>query len=137
MESDVRSVCFRGDFTIKTVIVRAKSPLKNVSHGEAFLFVCNALAAASLVRSHCILRIEKLSNRQMPGWMPLGWSRWGASDNSTLTLNSQNDMISIHHRSARTNEGKIRLILSDYVMNGFIMSGIMLMTATPSQLFDV
>ena len=34
---------------------------------------------ASSVQSPCNLRIEKLSNCQMPWWMPLGWSRWRAS----------------------------------------------------------
>ena len=41
------------------------------------------------------------------------------------------DMISIHQRSARTNECKITLISSDCVMNDFTMSGIMFMTVTP------
>ena len=52
---------------------------------------------------------------------------------STVTLNTRNDVISIHQSSVRANEGKITLILSDCVMNGFITSGIKFMTAPPSQ----
>ena len=36
----------------------------------------------------------------------------GGCFNSTVALSSRNDMISIHQRSARTNEGKTTLILS-------------------------
>ena len=39
-------------------------------------------------------------------------------------------MVAIYHRSARTNGSKITLILSDCVMNGFIMFGIIFTTAT-------
>ena len=37
-------------------------------------------------------------------------SRWGATKNSSVSLSSRNNMISIHHRSTRTNEGKTTLI---------------------------
>ena len=37
-------------------------------------------------------------------------SRWGATKNSTVALISRNNMISIHQRSTRTNEGKTTLI---------------------------
>ena len=74
-------------------------------------------------------------------WMSLSWSWWGASKNSAVTLNLRNDMISIYQRSVRTNENKITLILSGYVMNGFIMSVIVFMAATrldnSPQSFDV
>ena len=75
-------------------------------------------------------RIEKLPNYQTPR-VSLGWSPWGASKASTVTVNTRTDMISIHQRSARTNECKITLILSDCVMSDFIMSGIMFLTAIP------
>ena len=75
-------------------------------------------------------RIEKLPNYQTPR-MSLGWSWWGAFNTSTVTVNTRNDMISIHQRSARTNERKITLILSDCVMSDFIMSDIMFLTSTP------
>ena len=41
MESGVRSVCFRGDFTIKTVVVfmRNDSLEKCITRCEAFLFI--------------------------------------------------------------------------------------------------
>ena len=78
------------------------------------------------------LRIEKLSNCQSPmhqlRWAPLGWSRWEATKNSIATLNSRNNMIFIHQRSAWTSEHKISLISSDgVVLNGFIM----FVTTTP------
>ena len=48
--------------------------------------------------------------------------------NSIVTLNSRNDMIFIHQRSAWTSEHKISLISSDgVVLNGFIM----FVTTTP------
>ena len=47
---------------------------------------------------------------------------WHPTNASIVTLNTWNDMISKHQGSARTNECKITLILSDSVMNGFIMS---------------
>ena len=37
-------------------------------------------------------------------------SRWGATKNSDVALSSRNNMISIHQRSTRTNEGKTTLI---------------------------
>ena len=37
-------------------------------------------------------------------------SRWGATKNSAVALSSRNNMISIHQRSTRTNEGKTTLI---------------------------
>ena len=37
-------------------------------------------------------------------------SRWGATKNSAMALSSRNNMISIHQRSARTNESKTTLI---------------------------
>ena len=37
-------------------------------------------------------------------------SRWGATKNSAVALSSWNNMISIHKRSARTNESKTTLI---------------------------
>ena len=36
-------------------------------------------------------------------------SRWGATKNSAVALSARNNMISIHQRSARTNEGKTTL----------------------------
>ena len=43
-------------------------------------------------------------------------------NNSTVTLNTRNDMISIHQRSVRTNECKITLSWNDRVINCFIIS---------------
>ena len=60
----------------------------------------------------------------------LGWSRWGHPTNSAVTLNSSYDIISIYQRDARTNECKMTLIVSDCVMNDFIISGIIFMAAT-------
>ena len=37
-------------------------------------------------------------------------SRWGATKNSAVARSSRNNMISIHQRSTRTNEGKTTLI---------------------------
>ena len=37
-------------------------------------------------------------------------SRWGATKNSAVALSSRNNMISIHQRSTRTNEGKTTLV---------------------------
>ena len=56
----------------------------------------------------------------------------GENKNSIVTLNSRNDMISIYQRSARTNECKITLILSDCFMNGVIMFSIIFIVATCS-----
>ena len=44
MESDVHSVYFRGDLTIKYLGSCGNSRLKNVSHIEAFLFICNTFS---------------------------------------------------------------------------------------------
>ena len=52
-------------------------------------------------------------------------SRWGATKNSAVALSARNNIRFMHQRSARANEGKITLILSYCVMNGFIMFGIM------------
>ena len=43
----------------------------------------------------------------------------------------RNDMISIQQQIVWTNKCKLILILSDCVMNGIIMSGIMFLTAMP------
>ena len=39
-------------------------------------------------------------------------SRWGATKNSAVALSSRNNMMSIHQRNARTNEGKTTLVES-------------------------
>ena len=157
----------------------ANSGLKNVSHVEAFLFICNILVAdqscyfvcrlckhccRNFNNVHCFRTIFPNRNSAFASFCiacPSPWNmrireivllpnaavvaarliQMGSIQNSAVTLNSRNDMISIHQMSVRTNECKITLILSDYIMNGFIMSGIMIMTATPlnnsTQSFDV
>ena len=44
--------------------------------------------------------------RHPSGRHALGWSQRGATKNSAMALSSRNDMISIHQRSARTNDFK-------------------------------
>ena len=82
--------------------------------------ICFCTNLHRLSSPHAIRRIVKLLNCQTTRWVPLGESRWAATKNSALALSSRNNMISIQQRSAQTNEGKITLILSYCVMNGFI-----------------
>ena len=63
-------------------------------------------------------------------WYAPWVSRWGATKNSAVALSSRNNMICIHQMSTRTNEGKTTLVVENCVMNGFIIFGIMFMTAT-------
>ena len=67
--------------------------------------------------TYSILPIQKLLNCQQrdrrpgddarcPGCYSRHSSRWGATKNSAVALSSRNNMISIHQRSARTNESK-------------------------------
>ena len=64
--------------------------------------------------THSIRPIQKLLNCQQRdargGCCSRHSSRWGATKNSAVALISQNTMISIHQRSARTNGGKTTLI---------------------------
>ena len=58
-------------------------------------------------------------------------SRWGATKNSAMALSSRNNMISIHQRSAyewKQNNADLKL-LENCVMYGFVIFGIMFMTA--------
>ena len=81
---------------------------------------------------------RKLPNCQTLRWVSLGWSRWGATKHQHCNPECAkwHDMYT-HQRSVRTNECKITPILSDCVMNGFIM----FLATTPldnaSQPFDV
>ena len=58
--------------------------------------------------------VAQLSNRSINDarWVLFHSTRRGATKNHAAALSSRNDMISIHQRSARTNEGKTTLIKS-------------------------
>ena len=145
MDSGVHSVCFRGDFAIKTV-----------SHVQAFihLFLCNTFCGRLILLSlslyielalvcctnpnnvncfgdyipesklcfcvnlsrppgpYWIRPIQKLLNRQTRTRCQCYSIHpdWGTTKNSAVALVSRNNMLSIHQRSARTNEGKTTLI---------------------------
>ena len=66
--------------------------------------------------TYSIRPIQKLLNCQQlwrddarcPGCYSRHSSRWGATKNSAVALSSRNNMISIHQRSARTNEAEQR-----------------------------
>ena len=155
MDSGVHSVCFRGDFAIKTVVefLRSNSfemwhTFKHFIHMQYFLLpinlvivfvhwistgvlyesrqcslfwdyipeskLCSCLNLCRPPGTYSIRPIQKLLNCQQrddarcPGCRHS--SRWGATKNSAVALSSRNNMISIHQRSARTNESKTTLI---------------------------
>ena len=78
---------------------------------ESKLSFCVNLCRAS--SPYSIRPIQKLFNCQRTtrrGWVLHHSFQWGATKKSAVALSSRNDMISIHQRSARTNEGKTTLI---------------------------
>ena len=70
---------------------------------ESKLYFCVNLCRPS--GPYSIRPIQKLLNCQTT--TRDGSSRWGATKNSAVALSSRNDMLSIHQRSARTNEGNM------------------------------
>ena len=149
MDNGVHSVCFRGDFAIKTVVgFLRKNSFENVAHVQAFysyavLFLLTNLVIVFVHRvstgvlyeprhcfgtvflnlnfvfaSICAARPVHIQSDQYRSCSTVNnmttrsrhSSRWGATKNSAVALSSRNNMIPIHQRSARTNEGKTTLI---------------------------
>ena len=92
---------------IVLALVCNRNPSSVLCFGTIFPNQNVVFASFSVTRP--VLCIEKLSHCQTLWWVPLGWIQWGATwpNNSILTLNMRNNMISLHQRSARTSECKI------------------------------
>ena len=93
-------------------------------------FVFAAVCAARLVPMQSDEKRNCSTVKQRDGWRSVDPNGGQPKTALWLWVREMNDMISIHQRSARTNEGKITLILSHCVMNGFIIFCIMFVTAS-------
>ena len=75
-----------------------------------FVFASICAARPVHILSDQYRRCSTVNNVTSPDGCSRHSSRWGATKNSAVALSSRNNMISIHQRSARTNEGNTTLI---------------------------
>ena len=80
----------------------------NLNFVFASIWECKPPARSILNRTNT--EVAQLSNKDPLSVLHPPHPDWGATKNSAVALGSQNNMMSMHQRSARTNEDKTTLI---------------------------